>query len=155
FQAAEWYARRVALGGWHEEVWYSMYQLARIKHASAMPWPGILNSYLEAYQYRPSRLEPLLPIARHYRETGQPHLSLLFSRIVVETPYPDDWLFNERSFYDHELPMEYARACCELGLHGEAQRVCDEVLANPRVNESVAGGVRALRERSRTAVNGG
>jgi glycosyltransferase involved in cell wall biosynthesis len=131
-QAFEWYAKRAEQGGWEEEVWHSLYQMARIKHQSALRWPDVLDAYLMAYQYRPSRLEPLLPVARHYREQGHYHLGLLFSRVVTEVPYPDDILFIERSCYEWELPLEYAICCYWLGLHEEAIRVNDLILANPR-----------------------
>jgi hypothetical protein len=88
-----------------------MYQVARIQHQSTMAWPQVFNSYLAAYQFCPSRLEPILYVARYYRETKQYHLGHLFSRLCVETPYPDDILFIEKNIYEYELPLEYGICC--------------------------------------------
>ena len=57
----------------------------------------------------------------------------MFSRVVGEVPYPDDLLFIERNVYEYELPLEYAICCHFLGLHEEANRVNDQILARPGV----------------------
>ena len=152
FQAVEQYAKRATMGGWDEEVWYSKYQIARAQHASAMEWPQVLHGYLDAFQYRPSRLEPLLPVARHYRETGQYQLGFLFSRLSNEVPYPEDILFIERSVYEHALPLEYALCCAGMQLHQEAVRVCDQMLALPSLPTVLSQTIMAHRERSRRHV---
>src|SRR6266511_4634173 len=106
-QAIEWYEKRATVGGWPEEVWYSLYQVARLQHRLGYAWPLVLQAYLAAFQVRPCRLEPLFHVARFYRENGPYHLGYLFARAVTETPYPDDLLFIEKSLYEHELWLEY------------------------------------------------
>jgi glycosyltransferase involved in cell wall biosynthesis len=133
YQALEFYQKRATMGGWDEEVWYSMYQLARLQHLSMMAWPLVLNSYLAAYQFRPSRLEPIHCIARFYREFKQYHLGYLFSQLCLETSYPDDLLFIEKNIYEYELPLEYGICCYWLGRHEEAIRINDEIIACPNV----------------------
>ena len=39
---------------------------------------------------------------------------------MIDTPYPEDLLFIEKSIYHHELPMEYALCCKQLGKRDEA-----------------------------------
>jgi hypothetical protein len=131
YQALECYLKRSVQGGWDEETWYSLYQVARLKHASAMAWPQVLDAYLTAFQFRPCRLEPLLPVARHYRQEGQYHLGFMFARPVIETPYPDDVLFIERNVYAVELPFEYATCCAKLGLTEEANRIYKSIRTRP------------------------
>lgn len=99
-QAIEWYEKRVTMGGWDEEVWCSLYQLARLQHRLGYAWPIVLDSYLTAYQFRPTRAEPLYYIARFYRERGQHDLAALFSRRAGNIRYPQDILFVERWIYD-------------------------------------------------------
>jgi glycosyltransferase involved in cell wall biosynthesis len=111
-QAIEWYEKRASMGGWDEEVWYSLYQVARLQHRLGLAWALVLDAYLRAYEFRPTRVEPIYQIARFYRETGQYHLGHLFSRAVLHVPYPEDLLFIERSIYEHDLKLEYD-LCCE------------------------------------------
>jgi glycosyltransferase involved in cell wall biosynthesis len=119
-QAIEWYEKRVSRGGWDEEVWYSLYQVASLQHRLGLAWPLVLDAYLRAYEYRPTRLEPIYHVARFYRENGQYHLGYLFSRAVINTPYPDDILFIEKGIYEHDLPQEYALCCERLGKRAES-----------------------------------
>jgi glycosyltransferase involved in cell wall biosynthesis len=136
-QAIEWYEKRASLGGWDEEVWYSLYQVARLQHRLGLAWALVLDAYLRAYEFRPTRIEPIYQIARYYRETGQYHLAYLFSRAVIDTPYPEDLLFIEKNIYQHELQMEYALCCEQLGKRDQtvhaSERACpsapDPVLA--------------------------
>ena len=91
-----------------EEVWYSLYQVARLQHRLGLAWALVLDAYLRAYEFRPTRVEPIYQIARFYREHGRYHLAHLFSRAVIDTPYPEDLLFIEKNIYQHELRLEYA-----------------------------------------------
>ena len=49
-------------------------------------------------------------------------LGYLFSRGVIDTPYPEDLLFIERSIYEHELAQEYKLCCEQLGKRDEASQ---------------------------------
>ena len=98
--AIEYYEKRATLGGWAEEVWYSLYQVARLQQRLGIAWMLVLDQYLRAYEFRPSRIEPLYHIARFYRENGQPSLARLFAGPGLGAPYPDDLLFIERQVYE-------------------------------------------------------
>jgi len=45
-QAIEWYEKRGSMGGWDEEVWYSLYQVARLQHRLGYAWLLVLAAYL-------------------------------------------------------------------------------------------------------------
>lgn len=139
------YLRRAGMGGWEEEVFYSLYQAAHLRHLMGQPWETVLGAYLAAHEYRPSRLEPLLHVARHYREERQYALGHLFSRPVVDAPFPRDALFVERGVYEYELPLEYGICCYWTGRHREAVRINDAILALPDVPVPV----REAAERNR------
>src|SRR3989442_322044 len=48
-QAIDWYEKRASMGGWDEEVWYSVYQIARLQHRLGVAWPLVLDAYLRAF----------------------------------------------------------------------------------------------------------
>jgi tetratricopeptide (TPR) repeat protein len=88
------YRARVDLGGWAEEVYWSLYQIARLT--------GEVEDYLAAYQYRPSRSEALFDLGERYRNRGEHYAAYLFySRIARQKP--DDALFVDRTIYDWRL----------------------------------------------------
>ena len=145
-QAIEWYEKRASLGGWDEEVWYSLYQVARLQHRLGLAWALVLDAYLRAYEFRPTRVEPIYRIARFYREHGQYHLAYLFSRAVIDTPYPEDLLFIERSIYEYDLWLEYALCCERLGKIGEAIHASERLLACPHAPDLVLAMARRLMQ---------
>ena len=121
--ALDWYEKRVLMGGWEEETWCALYQLARIQQTLGSDWRVVLNSFLQAYNFRPRRLEAIYPIARFYREHQQWSLGYLFARLITEVEYPDDILFVERAVYEHLLAEEYLICCRMTGREEEAKRV--------------------------------
>jgi glycosyltransferase involved in cell wall biosynthesis len=128
FQAFECYARRAAMGGWDEEVWYSLYQVARLLHLAEMPWSNVSSAYTAAWRFRPSRIEPMFHVAKHHREIGDYGAGMELGRQLLERPYPDDLLFIERSIYEFLLPIEYALCCQGTGRLKEATRAYEGVL---------------------------
>lgn len=143
-QAMEWYEKRCGMGGWDEEQWYSLYQAARSQHRLGVAWPLVLEAYLRAYAFRPTRIEPLHHVARFYRENEQYQLAYLFSRPALEMPYPDDTLFIEKPVYEYELPLEHARCCRALGRHEEADHTCGLLLGRTDLPEAARAAAREI-----------
>src|SRR2546423_7385228 len=132
-EALEWYGRRAAAGGWREEVWYSLYQIGYVRQMLGHAWSEVLESLLAAYDFDPSRLEPLYLVVRHYREREQYRTGYLLARVFPETAYPSKGLFVERDVYAYKLPLEYAICCHYVGQYAEALRANDELLRRPDV----------------------
>ena len=61
------YQSRLDMGGWEDEIWFSLYQIAVLQQRLGYPWETVLQSYLSAYDYKPDRAEhavsywPVLP----------------------------------------------------------------------------------------------
>lgn len=105
YEAISAYERRVSLGGWPEEVWYSRFMIAYCQKGSG-DIASFISSCLEAYQLRPTRAEPLYALAKHYREAGLNELCCLFSESGLAIPLPDDALFIEDEVYRTGLRYE-------------------------------------------------
>jgi len=115
------YKRRSEMGGWRDEVWYSLYQVAQIRERMGHPWPEVQDSYLTAWQYQPDRAGPLYRIAMHYQAKREYHLSHLFFSRAIQVTCPDPYrLFVEQTIYDFHLPLEYAVSCFYVGQHDAA-----------------------------------
>lgn len=132
--AIKHYQKRVEMGGWIEEVWYSLYQVAELKSRLSQPWPTVLEAYLQAFKTKPDRVEPLFKIAMVYQMQREFHLAFLFFRRAIEIAYPlNDRLFVEKGVYEYLLPMEYAVCAYWIGQHGEAIRVNNALLCREGV----------------------
>lgn len=131
--ALEYYQQCAAISGWPEEKWIVLFQIAETKQYLQREWPEVLAAYLDAYQYRPSRAEPLYRIAFHYRWARSFHLAHMFLQQAVAIPYPqDDILFVEERLYRYVIKMALATCCYQLGQYEAGLRYCDELLQEPR-----------------------
>jgi hypothetical protein len=110
-----------------------LYQLGRIQQGLGHDWRVILNSYLQAFNFRPWRLESVYHIARFYREHQQWELGYHFARLVTEYGYPEDILFVERPVYEYLLPFEYAICCFHTDRKDETRRVADILASQGRI----------------------
>ena len=133
--AIDRYRRRAAMGGFAEEVWCSLYEIARLLQITGAHWPAVMKAYLQAFAYRPNRAEPLYCIGMYYQHRKEYAAARLFLGRAMHIPFPaKDVLFVESDVYRYLLPLEYAVACYWLGLHQEAIRVTDRLLASDAVN---------------------
>jgi len=104
--AIEDYKKRIEIGGWVEEVWYSKYRIGL-----ALERLGRINdatiAHLHAYQHHPKRAEPLYELTRIYRILSNHNISYAFYKLAKEIPYPEnDVLFINRNIYSHLLDYE-------------------------------------------------
>lgn len=93
-EALSWYAARANAGGWDEEVWYSLYKQAEC-HKDMGNAQAFTAAALRAYQFRPSRPEPLYLLASYHRNRGENALAVLYARMGLEIPPSEDKLFVE------------------------------------------------------------
>ena len=100
-KSEEAYTRRAHAGGWPEEVYYSLLRIAMCKAMQDKPWPEIQQSFLDAYNYRPSRAESLFHIAQIYRQKfNMPVLGFMFAKAAMDIPFPaNDILFIPDAIY--------------------------------------------------------
>lgn len=89
--ARRWFARRVELGGeLEEETFLAMFRVAQSMEELGMPWHEVQNAYLTAWEFRPTRAEPLYCIACQYFNNKRYRLGHLFAAQAAQIPRPDD-----------------------------------------------------------------
>ncbi len=143
--ALRWYARRVELGGWEQEVYFALFRTALSLKASGAPWPQVQDAYLRAWEFRPGRAEPLFNIAVAYRLDQRYQLGYLFARRAAETRYPEaDNLFVSSDVYAWRAADERAICASQIGRHAEAFGLCRSLLARADIPDE---------DRQRIAVN--
>lgn len=138
------YERRITLGGWDEEVFEAKYQIGRLKEQLARPWPEIVTAYLDAFEYRRTRAEPLCALARANRLRQSWSQAELFARAASALPRPEDILFVDGSVYAWRAWDELAIADYYVGKYLESAEINQRLLA---------GSVLPEAERSRILKN--
>lgn len=134
--ALEWYSRRAEMAGWDEERFYALHRRGECLERLDEPWPRARDAYLEAYEARPTRAEPLTAIARHHRLNDEWAQGHLFASRASELPDPaGESLFVDTDVYRWRARDERSICAHYLGRHAEALDLCSELLAGPDLPE--------------------
>lgn len=121
-QAIENYKKRIEMGGWFEEVWYSHYMIAK-------SYENLNNSILfeewvqKAYEFYPKRAEALYHLVKYLRIKGEHFKAMHYIRLGKRIPLSTDSLFIERDVYTGLF--DYEESVCRyytLGTKREALR---------------------------------
>jgi GR25 family glycosyltransferase involved in LPS biosynthesis/tetratricopeptide (TPR) repeat protein len=146
-RALEAYSRRARMGGWDEEVFFSLLRRASCLTVLDEPWEAALAAYLEAFQSRPSRAEPLYEIARHYRLADQFALGHLFAKRAAEIPFPEgDSLFVTTDVYAWRAVDELSICAYYTGRHEESFELCTDLLESAALPEGERERVQTNRD---------
>ena len=136
-KALEWYKKRISQGGWIEEIWYSKFMIGSI-HEELGKWDLALSAYVDAYQYHPSRAEPLSKIARHYRLTGDNGLAYLFATEGKKIPYPhQQLLFIDNEVYQYRLDEDISITAYYTTFKEEGFAANEQILLKKEIPENI------------------
>ncbi|MEO5623292.1 MAG: glycosyltransferase [Dokdonella sp.] len=130
------YEKRVAMGGWDEEVYFSKFQLGVLKERTGAAYADVVATYLDAYDFRPARAEAPCALARYLRLHKRYAAARDFARTAAGLPLPDDILFIDRSVHDWRARDEWSVAAYWCGEYVDSARLCRELLADARLPES-------------------
>lgn len=104
------YERRIALGGWNQEVWYSYYRIG-LCYKNLKQMEKAICSWLEGYSYLPNRIENLYEIIKYYRDTSKHNLSHNFYKMAKEVIARGEdrtgFLFLHNDIYEYKIDYEY------------------------------------------------
>jgi tetratricopeptide (TPR) repeat protein len=110
--AIDVYEKRIQLGGWNQEIWYSYYRIG-LCYKGLGQHEKAISAWLNAFNVIPNRIENLYEIVRHYRVDSKHNLANLFYQIAsnaVKSLAPrekDSFLFLHNDIYTYKLDYEY------------------------------------------------
>jgi hypothetical protein len=132
--ARKWYARRAEMGGRDEDVYFALLRIADSMSKLDAPWPDVEEAYLRAWEFRPTRAEPLYAIACRYRLERRYLLGYLFANRAAEIPLPErDLLPIRADIYAWRATDEQAMCASWVDKHTEAFTLWRRLLARPDV----------------------
>lgn len=131
--AIKFYRMRSGMGGFDEEVWYSMYQIAVLTEKLGVGFEIAREAYLQAYLARPSRAETLWRLARLHRLNRQNHMATIYALAGVHTKRPKDRLFVDEWAYTWRCQDELCVNSQKIGLMEQAKESALKVLKRPEV----------------------
>ena len=122
------YLKRADLGGWNEEVFYSLYQAGRIMEILEKPVDNIIQAYFKAYQTAPWRAESLWAAARLCRAFSRFDQGYRFAKQGLKIRYPEGALFVGQGIYEWALLDEFSIASYWTGNYRESRIASIQIL---------------------------
>ena len=147
-RAIENYKKRVELGGWEEEVYYAMYMVARMTLALQRPEEEIINSFLKAWEYRPTRVDALFDLMVYLREKKRISLAFALATIGVSVPPTKDVLFVRADIFQWRMLDEYSILAANTGNKEKAISAAKALIEHPDSEKIIPA-----NERERIAKN--
>jgi tetratricopeptide (TPR) repeat protein len=99
-EAIHFYKKRIEIGGWTEEVWYSYYMIAKC-YRNLEEWGEMESWAMKGYTFYPRRAENIYLLVEHFRNKGEYYKAYHYLQIGKQIAFPvDDILFIEYSVYN-------------------------------------------------------
>lgn len=107
-ESIECYKKRIAMGGFWEEVWYSYYNIGNC-YMYINEVEKAIYHFQQSHVLYPERVENLYEVVKYYREKGQNDLAVhnyLLGKASMEKFKGRDYLFIQKDIYDYKLDYE-------------------------------------------------
>lgn len=148
-KAIEWYQKRIADGGWIEEVTCAYENLGKC-YENLGKNQEALNAWLMGYDYNPARMECLYNAVRLLRVQGNCRLGYQLAKVATNIPYPlNDVLFIQRDVYYFWIYYELSICAYYVNDFQSGYDCCKKVLLNnpnPTIMETTINNLRFYKE---------
>lgn len=123
------YTKRASFGDdWNETNWYAKYQIAALREFRGDHWRDVAAAYLEAFNARPTRAEPLWATAVLYNDQKLHVAAEMFARAACRIPCPADSHLVNESIYQWRAAWELANALVMQGKLAEGRQILERML---------------------------
>ena len=147
-KALEMYQKRIDLGGWDQEIFWSKLQMSHIMRDLKFPTNVILEAYKDAHAFRPHRSEPVYFMAEILNQLGRYEEAYHILKAHELFPKPDqkdalfniDWIEEYGLLFQLSICSYYANHC------EESLDACDKLLSKADLPDAW----RSLAEANRT-----
>lgn len=133
----KYYKKRIEMGGWNEEIFWSMLQTAILEEVLEKPPEIFLTTLIKTYLYRPNRIEPLYYLANYYRSEENYALGYSLASIAVKMTMPRDILFVQKWMHDYGALLELSICAYCIEKYEECAQLCQKMLASPDLPQNI------------------
>jgi hypothetical protein len=147
FDNARTYSERlIEIGTDGENTFLAMLRIAQSMDKLDSPWSDVQDAYMRAWEFRPTRAEPLYGIARRYTAEKRYGLGYLFAERAAQISMPDDMVIHEPSIYAWRAIDEQAVCASAIGRHIEAFTLCRRLLGRSDISDDDRNRIAANRD---------
>lgn len=132
-KAINTFEKRVAVGGWDQEVFWSLYSIGLMQQALKMSDEIVMDSFSKAFHFRQSRVEPLHHMIKIALKQKNYTLAYVISKLAITIPVSLDTVYVEHMTYEFRVPYLYAIAASKMGQNQETVSVFKQLLDKPNL----------------------
>jgi len=127
--AIEYYKKRIELGGWHEEIWYSYYRIG-LCYKKMNKIGDAIYYWILGYDFYPNRIENIYEIVNHYRHISKHKLANMYYQIgkqilnKTNESEKNSHLFLHNDIYTYKLDYEYTI----FGFYIDVKNINNEII---------------------------
>ncbi|MEZ5824771.1 MAG: glycosyltransferase family 2 protein [Geminicoccaceae bacterium] len=148
-RAIDAYEKRIAMGGWAEEVFESKLQIGLLRKTRGDRWADVCAAVLDAHSHSPHRAEPLFWLGQFCLDRGAHAEAMVYLTRAAEIPFPEnDILFVDRSIYAWRCRMALAIAAYWVADHVRAVQLNDTLLGQTGLPPEARKQIELNREMS-------
>jgi hypothetical protein len=145
--ARKWFTRMIEIGGSDEGTFWAMLRVAQSMEMLGEPWPDVHDAYLRAWEFRPTRAEPLYDIVRHYIAEKRARLGYLYAQRAAEIPLPeDDMTIPHPDLYAWRTTFQQLVCAYHIDKQVEAFTLSRRLLARPDMADGDRQGIASIRD---------
>jgi glycosyltransferase involved in cell wall biosynthesis len=127
--ALKYHQKRVDINdGNEEEIFFSLLCIANAQENLEYAPATFLESYSQAYLYRPTRVEPLYGLVCYYAREEKTLLAYLIAKFALSIPSTKDKGFVLQFIYDTGLLYQFADCSYKLGYYQETRETYKKLL---------------------------
>lgn len=136
-KAIEWYQKRIAMGGWDEEVFWSKLQAALLFKDLNFTKDFVIWQFYLCHAFRPHRSEPVYYLSEIFNQDKNHVMAYELIKGKKNAPKKDnDALFNMSWIDEYGLDLQLSIAAYYLGLYQESLELCNQLLGNKKLPEN-------------------
>ena len=130
-KALEFYNRCIQLNTWNEEIFISLLNCARLLETLQRSPEEIIQAYMAAYEYMPTRIEGIYGAIKYCRSIQKYNQGYALTKIATTISLPSHGLFTENWIYEYGLLDEIAVLAYWVGHYQEALETTMTLIESP------------------------
>lgn len=130
------YKKRIELGGWFEEVWFSYYMVS-FCYLMIKDEDNSITYCLKGYEFYPKRAECIFLIAKYLCDNKKYNLSKMFVELGEKIPLPDDKLFVGRDVYEYQFQFIKSIISFYLNDYKNGLVSCNNLLIKNNIDRNI------------------
>ena len=135
-RAIKAYQKRIELGGWTEEIYISLLNIARLKASLKSPIEEVERAFSIAWEYRPIRLEAGYELMKILLYQQRFFMAFTIGNMCLKMGACSDVLFVEHAIWKWKFLDDYSVACYRTGNLEEAVNSATNIIESNAYNEA-------------------